>query len=235
MGLLLFGISFGYVEAAVVYYLRTIHEPARALLHPDQRQGDVFPLATRDQLEASAPQSIPLLKAEVVREAATLLMLAGVALVATGDRNRWLPAFAIAFGTWDLFYYVFLKVLVDWPASLLTWDILFLVPVPWAAPVLAPVIVALTIIVTGLIALRRPVRMNRLQWSGLALGGFLIVLSFMWDYRNIMAGGLPNPFAWGIFSAGEAAGVLAFVDAWRKSRTATRASHESTRPQVFAN
>src|SRR5580693_4357587 len=107
-GLLLFGISFGYVEAAVVVYLRTIYDPIRRQLHPDRAANDLFPLITPDQLLGAVPSRSDLLRIELIREAATMLMLAAVALVAVGARGAaWLPAFAIAFGTWDFFYYVF--------------------------------------------------------------------------------------------------------------------------------
>lgn len=212
-GLILFGISFGYVEAAVVVYLRTMYEPVRYRAHPQRAPGELFPLITSEQLSATAPEAIRLVGIETVREAATLLMLAGVALAAAGSGRLWLPAFALTFGTWDLFYYVFLKVLVGWPASLLTWDVLFLLPVPWAAPILAPAIVSVSIIVMGLTALRRSVPMHLLHCVALALGGFVIVLSFVWDYQNIAAGGLPHRFAWFIFAAGELLGAGAFLHA----------------------
>jgi hypothetical protein len=218
-GLLLFGISFGYVEAAVVVYLRTIYEPLRRQVFPGLAAADLFPLMTYEQLRATGPDSVRLIGAEVARETATLLMLSGVALVAARDWKLWLPAFALAFGAWDLFYYAFLKMLVGWPASLLTWDILFLIPVPWAAPVLAPVIVSISIIVTGLIALRRSVRMHLFHWAGLVVGGLLVLLSFLWDSPNIIAGGFPHRFAWAIFVAGELLGVGVFFLAVRsKSR-----------------
>jgi len=209
----LFGISFGYVEAAVVVYLRIMYEPVRRRANPQRAAGELFPLITTEQLRATAPEAFRLVGVETVREGATLLMLAGVALAAAGGGRLWLPAFALTFGTWDLFYYVFLKVLVGWPASLLTWDVLFLLPVPWAAPILAPAIVSISIIVMGLTALRRSVRMHLLHCVALALGGFVIVLSFVWDYPNIAAGGLPHRFAWSVFAAGELLGAGAFLHA----------------------
>ncbi|HXP83624.1 MAG TPA: hypothetical protein VN841_02835 [Bryobacteraceae bacterium] len=215
VGLILFGISFGYVEASVVVYLRTIYDPLRHQLRPDRPPGELFPLITTDQLRTAAPETSRLLGVEVVREAATMIMLASVALVAAGGRPGWLPAFAIAFGTWDLSFYVFLKLLLHWPASILTWDILFLIPVPWAAPVLAPSIVSITIIGAGLLALARPMRMLPAHWGAMTLGGALILTSFMWDYQNLIAGGLPRPFAWSLFGAGEIAGVAAFLHALR--------------------
>jgi hypothetical protein len=211
--LILFGISFGYLEAAVVVYLRAVYDPVRQKLHPNRAPGDLFPLIPANQLHQTAPENSWLLGVEVAREAATIIMLASIALAA--GRSLWLPSFAIAFGTWDLFFYVFLKVLLHWPASLLTWDILFLIPVPWVAPVLAPCVVSVTIICAGLIALARPFRMLPAHWAVMTLGGALILLSFMWDYRNLMAGGLPRPFAWWLFAAGELAGVAAFAHAER--------------------
>jgi hypothetical protein len=222
-GLVLFGISFGYVEASVVVYLRTIYDPLRRALRPDRAPGELFPLITTDQLRNAAPEESGLLGVEVVREAATMIMLASVALVAAGGRALWLPSFAIAFGTWDLFFYVFLRLLLHWPASIMTWDILFLIPVPWAAPVLAPSIVSLTIIGSGLLALARPVRMLPAHWVAMTLGGALILTSFMWDYRNLTAGGLPRPFAWWLFGAGELAGVAALLHAFGSALKVGRA------------
>jgi len=222
-GLILFGISFGYVEAAVVVYLRALYDPVRHALHPNRPAGELFPLITADQLYAAAPEKSWLLGVEVAREAATMIMLASVALIVAGDRPLWLPSFAIAFGTWDLFFYLFLKLLLHWPASIMTWDILFLIPAPWVAPVLAPSIVSITIITAGLLALARPVRVSPAHWGVMTLGGALILMSFLWDDRNLMAGGLPRPFAWRLFGAGELVGVAAFLHALRSSNAFRRA------------
>jgi hypothetical protein len=219
-GLILFGISFGYVEAAVVVYLRALYDPLRHAIHPDRPAGELFPLITADQLRSAAPEKSWLLGVEVAREAATIMMLASVALVAASNRPLWLPSFAIAFGTWDLSFYAFLKLLLHWPASLMTWDILFLIPAPWVAPVLAPSIVSITIGSTGLMALARPVRMLPAHWGAMTLGGALILMSFMWDHQNLSAGGLPLPFAWRLFGAGELVGVAAFFQAFRRSSKA---------------
>lgn len=212
-GLLLFGVSFGYVEAAVVVYLRAIYDPVRRQIHPDQAAGDLFPLITADQLQAAAPDKSWLFGVEVAREACTLLMLGGVALVAAGRWKFWLPAFAVAFGTWDFFFYVFLKVLIGWPASLLTWDILFLIPVPWVAPVLAPCLVSLTIVVCGLAAMHRPVRMKPAHWILYAVGNLLILFSFMQDFLNTTRGGMPHAFDWPVFLLGEVIGAASFLHA----------------------
>lgn len=211
LGLFLFGISFGYVEAAVVIYLRALYEPLRQRLTPGRAPGDLFPLVDRDRMVAEAPETARLLEVEVIREAATIIMLAAVAMLVAGERSLWLPAFSIAFGVWDVCFYLFLKLWIDWPASLLTWDLLFLLPVPWAAPVLAPVIVSFTIIGCGLAALCRHVVVKGSQWVGLIMGGALVVLSFTWDFRNLLAGNLPHPFAWWLFLAGEAVSLGTFL------------------------
>ena len=137
IALLLFGTAFGYLEAAVVTYLRALHEPVVQRFYPGRAPGDLFPLLTLDQLRAAAPVQMKTLAVEIGREVATIGMLVAIALAVAQNTGQWAAAFVIAFGTWDITFYVFLKVLLDWPASLLTWDILFLVPVPWVGPVLA--------------------------------------------------------------------------------------------------
>jgi hypothetical protein len=211
VGLFLFGISFGYVEAAVVIYLRALYEPLRQRLTPGRGAGDLFPLVDRDRMVAAAPETGRLLEVEVIREAATIVMLAAAAMLVAGERSLWLPAFAIAFGVWDVCFYLFLKLWIDWPASLLTWDLLFLLPVPWAAPVLAPVVVSFTIVGCGLAALWRPVVIQWRHWVGLYLGGALVILSFTWDFRSLLAGNLPHPFAWWLFLAGELVSLGSFL------------------------
>jgi hypothetical protein len=211
--LILFGISFGYVEAAIVVYLRTLYEPLRAQIYPQAKPDDVFPLIRLDQLKAAGRQHAKLLAIEVGREAATLVMLAGAGLAISRSNGQWLAGFAIAFGVWDIAFYAFLKLLIDWPASLFTWDLLFLIPVPWAGPVLAPVIVSATMIVCGFTYLKRPLTRPTQwgDWLSVCAGGLIVILSFTLNYHDLMAGGTPNAFAWWLFAAGEALGLLAFA------------------------
>ena len=157
---------------------------------------------------------------ELGREAATLLMLATIALAVANNIGQWAAAFAIAFGAWDLAFYVFLKVLLDWPASLFTWDILFLIPVPWVGPVIAPVLVSLVMIGAGIYHLSReaggrPVRIGRAQWLGIMAGATAIIVSFALDYEHIMRGGMPHSFNWGMFALGLGGGLLCYASAAR--------------------
>jgi len=214
----LFGISFGYVEAAVVIYLRALYEPLRQRLTPGRAPGDLFPLANREKMVAEAPETALLLNVEVIREAATIVMLAAAAMLVTAERSLWLPTLSIAFGAWDLSFYLFLKLWIDWPASLLTWDLLFLLPVPWVAPVLAPVIVSFTIIGCGVVTLYRPIYTEWRHWTGLFLGGALVILSFTWDFRHVIAGNMPRPFTWWLFVTGEAVSLGSFLHGFLRQR-----------------
>ena len=149
VALLLFGASFGYVEAAVVAYLQALLKPIRqAEFRPEDDNG-VFPLLTTKQIDKAGPAYVHALEIEAGREAATLVMLAAAGLAAAVNFRTWLAGFMISFGVWDIFYYVFLRLLLGWPDSLMTWDILFLLPVPWVGPVVAPVVVALSMVLAG--------------------------------------------------------------------------------------
>jgi hypothetical protein len=214
--LFLFGISFGYVEAAVVVYLRAIYDPIRHRLHPERPPNDLFPLITPEQLSDTGIENSRRVAIEVGREAGTMVILAAVALAVARNLHEWVAAFAIAFGVWDISFYAFLKLMIHWPESLSTLDILFLIPLPWVGPVWAPVLVALTMILCGLISLRAGgLRGRPLHWAGVLAGAIVIVVAFVWDFRNTSAGGIPNAFNWPLFLVGEALGLSAFLAAVR--------------------
>ncbi|MGI8960967.1 MAG: hypothetical protein ACR2IV_14630 [Bryobacteraceae bacterium] len=220
IGLVIFGVAFGYVEAAVVSYLRSMYAPLRAHLYPTVSPGELFPLLTLDQLSAFGSEHTTRLKIELGRELATLAMLASVGLIAARRAREWIAAFVVCFGIWDIAFYLSLKLLLDWPASLFTWDILFLLPVPWVGPVIAPVLVSISMITAGLVVLwreynDRPVYIARSRWAVIILGGAIVVTAFIWDFRNTGMGRSPNPFNWILFLVGELAGVFAFASAIR--------------------
>lgn len=223
--LLLFGISFGYVEAAVVVYLRAIYDPMRQRLHPDRKPSELFPLISPQQLAAAGPDHTRRLAIEIGREAATIAMLAAFGIAAGRNFNERMAAFAVVFGLWDVSFYGFLKMMIDWPDSLATWDILFLIPLPWVGPVWAPVLISLTLIACGLLSIWHgglPAR--PLQWVAMIAGGLIVILAFVWDSRNTMSGGMPNPFHWPLFFAGEVTALAGFLATlwhpkYRESRT----------------
>lgn len=212
--LFLFGISFGYLEAAVVVYTRTIYDPIHARLHPERGPHDLLPMVTPQQLAAADPENPRRLVIEIGREAATMIMLGSIALAVANNPHSWIAALAIVFGVWDLSFYAFLRLMIDWPESLTTWDVLFLIPRPWVGPVWAPMLVALSMIVCGLISFQAGgIRGRASHWVALLAGAIVIIIAFVWDFKNTMSGGLPNPFNWPLFLAGEAIGLGAFVAA----------------------
>lgn len=142
----LFAVAFGFVEASVVVYLRAaigLLPGYAGSLADVQRSREIY---QQTKSISQLPQS--LVTIEVYREAATVIMLAAVGLLAASTtRARW-AAFLWAFAFWDLFYYVGLWTTIRWPTSLKDLDVLFLIPVPWIAQVWFPVLVSvLTLLV----------------------------------------------------------------------------------------
>lgn len=191
-------IAFAYVEAAVVAYLRALYYP----------EGFGFPVKPIDPAH---------LGIELGREGATIVMLVSVGLLGGRRAAERFGIFAVAFGLWDLFYYLWLKLLLDWPASLGDWDLLFLIPAPWSAPVAAPCAVALFLAVGGaLIVLDRGRRFRPRASSGIAaLGGTALILySFLEQAGRIARGQAPEPYRYGLLAAGLALYLVAFGRAW---------------------
>nr|UXE46230.1 hypothetical protein Hi04_10k_c962_00006 [uncultured bacterium] len=147
-----FAGGFGFVEAAVVVYLR-----AASGLLPGY-QGTLaevarFAGATYRQDQVALPPS--LLTVEVFREAATMVMLLAVAMVAARiARERW-AVFLWCFAIWDAAYYAGLWATIRWPQSLTTRDVLFLIPVPWIAQVWFPLLIDAAV-VAAVLRSRRP-------------------------------------------------------------------------------
>lgn len=220
----LFAIAMGYLETAVVVYLRRLYFP----------EGFAFPLKTVDNSTGVV---------EFWREMATMVMLVGAGMMAGRNRNEKFAWFIYCFGIWDIFYYVFLKVLLGWPGSVLDWDILFLIPVPWVGPVLAPCIIAASMILLAIIIVVQEERGVRTRIDRLAkilafAGCFVCIVSFCWDYCHQAAAAgkmwtpgsddalfreidhyIPQSFNWGMFLAGETlilAGILRVFTMSRK-------------------
>jgi hypothetical protein len=193
-----FATAMAYLESAVVVYLQ------RALsISPDR----LFPLA--------GPEIAGNLAAiEVGREFATLVMLAGIGCLVGRrwtDRLAWA---AVAFGIWDIFYYVWLWVFIGWPHGPGTWDVLFLIPVPWSGPVAAPIAVSAALVGFGLAAARQAGRERGFAVgttrAALALiGGAIVVASFVANAPALLTGGVPGWFPWPLFVAGMAVAAWA--------------------------
>ena len=207
--LMVYAVAMAYIESAVVVYLRLIYYP----------QGFDFPLRVIEPWVGAI---------EVGREAATLVMLLAVAWVSGRDRWERFLHFSFTFAVWDIFYYLWLRVFLGWPPSLMTWDILFLIPVPWVAPVLAPVLVSALLIAGSVVMLHLKARgaslsFARWHWGLAVAGGAVVLVSFMLDAGDVLAGRNPQPFRWGLFGAGvlgaAAATVFGLKSALAKNRT----------------
>ncbi len=137
----LFAAAFGFLEAVVVVYLRA----AVGLLPGYQGTlTDVIRMSGRFYMQSQAISQFPksLLTLEVLREAATILMLLAVALLTSTNSRARAAVFLWTFAIWDIVYYAALWATVRWPHSLGEPDVLFLIPVPWLSPVWFPLLVS---------------------------------------------------------------------------------------------
>ncbi|MBI4930732.1 MAG: hypothetical protein HY841_08220 [Bacteroidetes bacterium] len=190
----------GYLETSVVVYLRAIYYP----------NGFNFPMANMSSAIAIT---------ELGREAATIIMLAGIGIVAGKNSTQRFAWFLYCFAIWDIFYYVFLKLLLNWPESLFTWDILFLIPLPWVSPVICPCIVSLSMIFLAISLIyfnnkSSSIRINSKEWVLFICGSFVVIVSFIIDCFTFMKSYegpmlkavslyVPVRFDWWIFWLGE--------------------------------
>ena len=171
--IILFALSMGYLESAVVVYIRALYYP----------EGFAFPLKEMAQTLAIT---------ELFREAATLIMLVAIGVLAAREKLHRFAWFIIVFGIWDIAYYLFLKLLISWPESLLTYDILFLIPTIWTGPVIAPVINSLTMILLGtaILTIRKNekllTRLTRWEWILLLAGSVIVLIAYMKDFTGFV-------------------------------------------------
>lgn len=199
-----YGAAMAFLESAVVVYLQQALGIDPRALFPLQDPAGMGDLAA----------------IEVGREAATLVMLAAVGWLAGRSGLERLAWTAVAFGTWDILYYAWLAVFIGWPSSLATWDLLFLIPVPWAGPVWAPVAVSVALIGFGLAAAARlragrQVHAGRAQVAAGMGGGVIVVLAFCWNAPLLLDGGVPTDFPWPVFVAGMSLATWGAVTALR--------------------
>jgi hypothetical protein len=189
----IYAVAMAWVESAAVFYLRSMF----------------------NRIEPHQPDPLPVMgeftSVELLRELATMVMLFAVGFLAGRTWRARIGYAAVAFGVWDIFYYLFLKIICGWPHSLLDWDVLFLLPLPWWGPVLAPMLISLLLILWGTLAsqferVHPPVLSNWRAWV-LSLAGIALALYvFMADSiaaapRGVDAirAALPEKFNWPLF------------------------------------
>ncbi len=199
-------VAIAFLESAVVIYLRELY-------YPVEFKFPVAPIARHVAIT------------ELLRELATMVMLLAPAAMVTTKRLERFAWFCFCFGVWDILYYVFLKAVLDWPASLLDWDILFLVPVVWVGPVLAPCLISVGLIVLGILLLEKRrvfpgFKPHRVHWMVLGACGCICLYTFIEEpIRYILRSGgnassvpaaghlaldqlrayLPERYAWRLF------------------------------------
>jgi hypothetical protein len=223
--LAVFSIAMGFLESSVVIYLRDLYYPA----------GFKFPLVP-------IPANVALV--EFFREAATIIMLLCIGILAGKNTAERFSFFLFCFAVWDLCYYLFLKIFLGWPQSWFTPDILFIIPVPWVGPVIAPCIVSATMIIITLLVVyfhQRDilVTVSRGEWILLVTGSLVIIFSFTLDYFHYISlkndtavwtpmsdqglfsdvsSYVPQSFNWIVFIAGESVLIGAITSMVRRHR-----------------
>lgn len=212
----IFAIAFAWVESAVVVYLREIYFDG----------GFSFPLIVK--WENGKHIVDPLVRIEFVREMATITMLVAVGWIAGKNRFQRFCFFMIAFGIWDIFYYIWLYVMVGWPESIMTWDLLFYVPLPWVGPVITPVAIALAMVASGSLIIYYDTKGYDVRWRWYDMVvelscGLVMIVAFCWDWRNILQvpgdserTGIPSSFAWWLYLPAFLFAIVWFVAKLRK-------------------
>lgn len=215
-----------YLESAVVVYMRALYYP----------EGFTFPLQ---------PIDLNLVTTELFRELATLIMLLGAGIMAGRKPLEKFGFFIYTFAVWDIFYYVFLKLLLGWPESLLTWDILFLIPTTWVGPVLGPIVNSITMIILAAFIIHFTSRngfakMKKAEWILLIIGSIITIISYTEEYVGFMMQAfsfgdvfdvsmaeqlmeyainyIPQHFNWWIYLTGEAFFIAAILIFWKRNR-----------------
>lgn len=176
--LTLFAIAMGLLESAVVVYLRELYYPG----------GFGFPLQ---------PTSDVVAKTELLRELATLIMLLSIGILIGKNKAERFAVFIYSFAIWDIFYYVFLYVLLGWPVSLADWDVLFLLPMMWVGPVWSPILLSCLMIILALAIIyfsrtgTNPTVSIR-EWFLLITGSIIAIVAFCKDYYVYMVSHFPD-------------------------------------------
>lgn len=183
----IFAIAMGLMEAICVVYIRQI----------------IFP---PDGVITDTPLGNFNFTYEIIRESITIIMLTTMALLAAFNWRTRLAMFFLAFGTWDLFYYIGLKIFLNWPDSIMNWDTLFLIPIPWYSPVLVPVLISVYFIFGSIFTIMHEGNGTRLKFSPVVvllqfLAFCIWLFSFMNNTSYINEFGYEDvKYSWGLFN-----------------------------------
>ena len=196
----IFAIAMAYLESAVVVYLRAMYG-IEDLLRDLNLAPDIYTVI------------------EIGREAATLVMLAVVGIIAGSSWSKKIGFFFLAFGVWDIFYYIWLYVFIQWPKSLFEWDILFLIPLPWWGPVIAPILISILLISIGYLLISNvKIKVTSIDWIAFGLSIVVLLYTFTEDSIKVIISGTgdltqirPTTFNWVLFLISYAAWTLTTI------------------------
>ena len=190
-------VAFAYIESSVVVYLRALYYP----------QGFGFPL-----------KEMPLFVylTEAGREVATIVVLVALSHLVERTRTGRFFLFLYCFGIWDISYYLWLKALLNWPTTLLDWDVLFLIPLPWVGPVLSPVLISLLFIaaavsVNHLASRGRSITFRRVDRLLFLAAALIIVASYLWKAGSVLDHEVPGGYPWWLWGIGVVLGLGVFL------------------------
>jgi len=192
--LTIFGIAFGYIEGAAAHYLRVY----------------LYPTGFGNTLKIDLHSFL----IEIGREFSTLVVLWCVAMLTRGSFSIKFSNFVFIFAIWDIVYYVALYIFEKWPTCLLDWDVLFLIPIPWFAPVIVPITISLIGIIgcfvvrfihAGKEKIRAGFLTSILLWSALILW----LVSFL---RHSPSEHFPAYYDWELFFHGIFLAIAGFVN-----------------------
>lgn len=191
---IIFAIAMGIMEAICVVYIRQIIFPPDGIISEIQSGNFNFTL-------------------EIIRETITMIMLASVSILAAYNWRTRLAMFFLAFGVWDILYYVGLKIFLNWPSSIMDWDTLFLIPMPWYSPVIVPVLISTYFIGGSIFIVRHEGNGNKLKFGInvilLQFFAFCIwLISFMKDSQLINENGYYDVhYSWLLFTIALVLGI----------------------------
>jgi len=141
-------IAIGYVDAVATFYVRGMLQVAQ--------EGGGFAQAVT---EAMPPRIVAL---EQTRQAATVLVLVTVAIVAGRNLHQQFGTAFFALGGWTVCRYIAMRTITDWPGALTDVDTVLYLPHAVYAPVWMPIVIALgvmaigaTLVRAGALALKR--------------------------------------------------------------------------------
>ncbi len=192
---IIFAIAMGIMEAICVVYIRQIIFPPDGIIND-------FPTDNFNFMY------------EIVRESITIIMLTSVAIIAAYNLRTRIAMFFLAFGIWDIFYYVGLKIFLNWPASIMDWDTLFLIPIAWYSPVIVPVLISCYFIIGSIFIILHEGNGTQLRFTPKvvllqALAFIIWLVSFMNNTSHITQHGYNNvSYSWILFNIALILGIV---------------------------